>query len=261
VKIISKKKSDVLKFVLEGTTPAFANTLRRIMVSEIPVLSIDWVDFHDNNSSLFDETIAHRLGLIPLEFDPEKINMREECECGGKGCPKCEVVFAVEKTGPATVYSGDMKSSNPEVKPTSPDFPIVELLNGQSIKFEAVAHLGTGNSHAKWQAAIASYQYYPEIVVDYKKCDEKALKKCVSACPKNILKLESGKLVLTDPEKCDLCMKCTEVCDCVKFKEDTDKFIFRVESASGLKPEQIVSKAAEILEKKAKDFENKIKEL
>jgi len=162
---LSEKKGSKLTFVLQGATPAFANALRRIMVSEIPTMAIDSVEFHENDSVLFDEVIAHRLGLLPIAFEPGKFNFTKDCKCGGKGCPLCQVVFAVERKGPGVVYSGDMMSSNKEARPTSPDFPIVELLDGQSIKLEATAIMGTGKEHAKWQAANASYQYYPEIVV------------------------------------------------------------------------------------------------
>ena len=89
IKILNRK-GEKLRFLLEGTTPAFANALRRIMISEIPNLAIDVVEFQDNTSALFDEIIAHRLAMLPLEFDPDKFNFTAECKCGGKGCPSCQ---------------------------------------------------------------------------------------------------------------------------------------------------------------------------
>ncbi len=260
ISMISKKREPVLRFVLEGATPAFANSLRRIMISEVPTLAVDWVEIHKNNSALFDEVVAHRLGLIPLSFDPAKFNLQEECKCEGSGCPNCQVVFALERTGPCTVYSGDMKSSNRDVKPVSPDFPIVELLEGQSIKLEAVARLGRGTEHAKWQAAIASYQYYPEIEVK-KGTPEKELKRIASSLPKGVVEVRAGKLVLADPFKADEVRQAEELSDAVKVKLNPEKFLFRVESVSGLPAPYIVSKAAEILEAKAQEFRKKVKEL
>jgi DNA-directed RNA polymerase subunit D len=256
VKVISRK-GDSLVFTVEGITPAMANALRRIMISEIPTLAIDWVDFHDNTSSLFDEVIAHRLGLIPLRFAPEKLNLRDECKCKGKGCPLCEVVFVIDKTGPRTVYSGDMKSSNRDAKPTSPAFPVTELLRGERLRLEAVAIAGTGRQHAKWQAAIASYQYYPEIKVNGK-CD---LRKCARNCPKGILKVKGKKLVIKDPLQCDMCRACLEGCDCLELSEDASRFVFRVESVSGLEPDYIVARAAEILQSKAREFKSLVDKL
>ena len=95
MKMIKKEKEKCV-FVVEGTTPAFANSLRRIMISEVPTLSIEWIDVLENSSVLFDEVIAHRLGLIPLKFPVDKFNFKSECKCGGKGCPLCEAVFSLE---------------------------------------------------------------------------------------------------------------------------------------------------------------------
>ncbi len=250
VKMLSRKK-DVIVFSVDGISHTMANALRRIMISEVPTLAVEWVDFHENTSALFDEVIAHRLGLIPLVFSPEKFRFKDECKCGGKGCPLCEVVFVIDKTGPGIVHSGDIKSSNREVKPASPNFPITELSKGGRLKLEAVAVLGRGKEHAKWQAAIASYQHYPEIVVKDGKCD---LRKCARNCPKGILEVKGKKLVIKDPARCDMCRACLEGCDCIELKEDASRFIFRVESVSGLKPDYIVAKASEILQEKAKEF-------
>jgi DNA-directed RNA polymerase subunit D len=257
VKVLDKK-GNKLTFLLESSTPAFANALRRIMISEVPVLAVEWVDIHDNNSILFDEVIASRLGLIPLKFDPNKFNSTEECKCGGKGCPLCQVVFALEKNGPGTAYSGDLKSSNRDVKPISPDFPIVELLKNHNIKLEAVAHVGIGKKHARFQAANAAYQYYPEAVVK----DAAKAKKAIKECEAGIMAVKGSKVVITDPAKCDLCRSCAEASDGgLEIKGDPTRFIFNVESISGLGPSYIVSKAAEILGEKADQFKKELTKL
>ncbi len=257
IKIISRKGEN-LRFLLEGTNPAFANTLRRIMVGEIPNMTIDVLELWNNTSALFDETIAHRLGLIPLEFDPDKFNFVEECKCDGKGCPSCQVFFALEKTGPAMVYSSDLKSSNKSVKPTFPDFPIVKLLKDQHIKLEAIARLGRGKDHAKFQTANVAYSYLPSIEVS--KTDD--FKRIVSACPKGVLAIKNRKLVLTDPYNCDDCKACEDVgSGNIKITGDPTKFVFKIESISGLEPDYIVEKAVEILQEKAKEFKDQLKEV
>jgi len=259
IKVI-ENKGGKLGFVLEESTAAFANALRRIMTSEVPTMAIDWVDMNENNSALFDEVIAHRLGMIPLTFDPKKFNFTEECECEGKGCPLCQVTFVVEKTGPAIVYSGDMKSSNREVKPTSPDFPIVELLKGHVLKFEAVAKLGMGTKHAKYQAANVAYQYYPELKLK-EGASVKDMEKGVKACPRGALTMKGSKPAL-DPELCNFSRSCESASNgAIIIEGNQTGFIFRVESVSGLEPEYIVAKAAEVLEAKAEEFKKEVKDI
>ena len=70
-----------IKFEIKGITPAIANALRRTLINDIPKLAIHKVIFHhgqirdmegrvyDSSTPLFDEIIAHRLGLIPLPTD------------------------------------------------------------------------------------------------------------------------------------------------------------------------------------------------
>jgi DNA-directed RNA polymerase alpha subunit len=209
IKIKIMKKKGTMEFSLENATLGFANALRRIMISEVPTIAIEWTDFHDNSSAMFDEEIAYRLGLIPLKFDPKKFIFKDECKCSGKGCTLCQAVFALEKTGPCTVYSGDLKPVNKAVHPTNPKFPIVQLLKGQHISLEAVANMGTGSDHAKFQAANVTFKHNPETI-------QKGSKEEINKDPK--------------------------------------KLIFRVESISGLEPQDIVNKAVEILENKANEF-------
>lgn len=257
VKILSKKGAK-LQFLLEGTDPAFANSLRRIMISEVPTLAVQWADIHENNSALFDEVLSHRLGLIPLKFDPNKFNFTDDCECKGKGCPLCQVVFVLVKKGPGLAVSGDLVSSDKKVAPIDPNIPIVDLLEGHSVRLEAVARLGLGTSHAKHQAANASYQYYPQITAKGSKTD---MKNAIKACPKGILAMKGSKLVLKDPTKCDLCRSCMENAKGVELKGDESKIIFRVESISGLEPGYIVSKAVEILQSRAEEFKKKLEKI
>lgn len=252
IKILQKDKKQV-NFILEGVGVPFANALRRMMVSEIPTMAVDYVDFEDNSSILYDEVIAQRLGLIPLVCNPEKFNFTEDCKCKGKGCANCQVVLALEKEGPCMVHSGDLKSSSKAVKPTSPNFPIVNLMENQKLKLSAVARLGTGQKHARWQTANAVYQYYPELVEAGKK------KTAVSKCPKGCLKKKGKKVVLADPLKCNLCMVCKEYG--VKIKGNDEKFIFRVESVSGLDAGYIIEKAAQTLAERADEFKNQANKL
>ncbi len=248
---VLEKSDEKIKFVLEGVDTGFANALRRTMVSGVPTMAVDWVDFQDNEGALFDEMLAHRLGLIPLKFDHTKFNLPDACECGGKGCPLCQVVFVIDKKGPTTVYSGDMKSTNKEVKPVYDNIPITELGPDKNIKLEAFAHLGFGKNHAKNQAAVAVCHAYPSI----EKSSGVPAKKIVEAFPKGVLKVSGTKILIEDPFKVD------EFRDCldnfkgkVKIKTEDKKFIFSIESVCGLTAEEIVREGAKEVKEKSEEF-------
>ena len=67
IEILSIQPQEI-RFVLSDTDTSMANTLRRIMISEVPTLAIDLVEFADNSTVLNDEYIAHRLGLLPIRY-------------------------------------------------------------------------------------------------------------------------------------------------------------------------------------------------
>ena len=159
VKILKQSKEE-MSFTVEDIDHNFANELRRIMISEIPTMAIEFVDFSKNDSALPDELVANRLGQIPLTFDKKAYNMPDECKCEGKGCSRCQVELVLKKKGAGVVYSGDMKSKAKDVQPVFDKIPIAELFEpADEIQFEAIAQLGNGRTHAKWQAAIIGYKY------------------------------------------------------------------------------------------------------
>jgi DNA-directed RNA polymerase subunit D len=157
IDVLNKTDSEI-QFLVEDIKPSFASALRRIMMSEIPTMAIEWVDFKNNDSALNDEIIANRLGQVPLTFDQKAYNLNEECKCEGKGCSRCQVKLILKKKGPSMVYSGDLKSTAKDVKPVYDKIPIVELFANQEIQFEATAQLGFGKVHTKWQGAVVGYK-------------------------------------------------------------------------------------------------------
>jgi DNA-directed RNA polymerase II subunit RPB3 len=55
---IRTQNHESIDFSLRNTTLAFANTVRRVMLAEIPTLAIDLVEIESNNTVLADEFIA-----------------------------------------------------------------------------------------------------------------------------------------------------------------------------------------------------------
>src|SRR3990167_4753794 len=90
------KKTHTLKFTLKNADVAFANAIRRICIEEVPTMAIEDVEIRRNSSVLYDEIIAHRLGMIPLKTDLKSYNMTKDCKCNGEGCARCTVKLTLE---------------------------------------------------------------------------------------------------------------------------------------------------------------------
>jgi DNA-directed RNA polymerase I and III subunit RPAC1 len=73
---VTRLDSESIEFDLIGVSPSFANALRRILISEVPTMAIEHVFFLNNTSTIPDEILAHRLGLIPIQADPALFECR-----------------------------------------------------------------------------------------------------------------------------------------------------------------------------------------
>lgn len=157
---IIEQSDEKIVVKLKGIARQYANALRRIAISEVPIMAIDDVVILENSSVMHDEAIAHRLGLIPLRTELDRFVMAHECDCKSTlGCSKCRVLLYLEaeaqdKSRP--ILSGELKSDDDYVKPVSADIPIIVLAPTQKLKLEAYARLGTGKMHAKWQPVSAA---------------------------------------------------------------------------------------------------------
>lgn len=258
IKII-EKNDRMIRLLIEEAPLAFVNAIRRLSISEVPTLAIDEVAFLDNTSVLYDEIIAHRIGLIPLTTDLERFKPPEECEGADPVTnPDCYVrlFLDVEAEEDGTIiYSGDLKSEDPTVKPVYDKIPVVILSKGQRVTFEAYARLGRGKEHIKWSpVTVSAHKYVPKIIIDVNKCD--LCRKCIEVCPKNVLSIEGESLVIKNVLACTICRACEEVCgkNAIRVSWVENSFILNVESVGSLPPEKIVSEASKILERKAEEF-------
>jgi len=262
VKIVEKNDFSA-RLIVEGADTAFMNSLRRIMLAEVPSMAIDEVVVIENSSMLHDEILAHRLGLIPLKTDLDSYNLPEECPCKSElGCNLCRVSLTLDveaKDNTKTVYSGDLTSENPNIVPVRDKVPIVKLAPNQRTRLEAYARLGKGEKHAKWQpVSVCAYKHFPKVKIDEKRCD--SCGKCVEVCPKRVLTvIEAGKkLELRNVIECTVCKDCKNACPmsppAVEVSWNKDMFVLDVESSGALPVERIVLEALKILDKKAESF-------
>ena len=261
IKII-KLESDSIEFLLKNADLAFANSLRRVIISEVPTMAVDMVQVTENTSPLFDEFIVHRLGLIPLiSEDIDNYNFPLKCNCK-EGCEKCKVDYDIivkcdenNKSETIDVTSDDIKPKNKDikVKPVKYDDPIVitKLKKGQSINMTLTAKKGIGKTHAKWSPVCTCVmKQIPNVEIfnmegenflnnlsEYKK------EKFCEACPCKVFKYDKNKdqIVVDKPEKCTYCEECllkTQEFINKKDKEDFKKFKER-KLKEGKKEEEI----------------------
>lgn len=250
------KKTGRVNFLLKNTTAAFANSLRRNITDIVPTMAIEEAEFRKNNSVLYDEILAHRLGLIPLKTDLKAYTLPSKCKCDGEGCARCTLKLTLKAKGPGTVYSGDLKSKDPKVKPVYPKMPIVKLLKGQELELEATAILGEGKDHGKFSPGLAWFNKKPKITVNNK---QELLEKHRNKYPENIFD-KNGKISADLIIENNLVDACDQVCeDLVKIEYSDKNFIFSIEPWGQLTPAEMVSSSAELFNEMLEEFEKKLK--
>jgi DNA-directed RNA polymerase subunit D len=199
---------------------SLANAIRR-SITEIPVLAIDEAEIYKNDSALYDEMIAHRLGLVALKSE--------------KVTSKTKVEFKLSKEGPCTVYSEDLEGPTP---PVYGKIPITTLEDGKKIELTATATPGIGLDHAKYIPGIAYYHHILSVK------SSPGVDKIVQAS-KNPMKPEkSGSKWL-----CDLTDAQEE--EISKLDEDavsdSDELLLTIESYGNMPASEVLEKAIKAL--------------
>ncbi|OPY45033.1 MAG: DNA-directed RNA polymerase subunit D [Methanoregulaceae archaeon PtaU1.Bin222] len=265
----SRLDDTTARFTLSGTSQPFTNALRRSMIGEVPTLAIDEVRIYDNTSALFDEMLAHRLGLIPIRTDLDCYVPQDRCSCEGAGCDRCSVMYTLSVEGPGIVYSRDLIPQDPRAAPAVEGIPIVKLAKDQKVVLEARAILNKGRVHAKWQpTTTCGYKNYPVIDVS-EKCD--ACGRCVDECPRGILVIKGGRVAVSEGrvEECSLCRLCERAClntgigeeSAISIKSEESRYIFVVEGDGSLPVHAILEEALKYLKSQSDELFEKIGEL
>ncbi|KAI4089835.1 MAG: hypothetical protein L6R37_007990 [Teloschistes peruensis] len=109
---------DRADFTLENIDLSFANSLRRTILAEVPTMAIDLVEVQASTSSLADEFIAHRLGLVPLNSKSvDDVSYTRDCEYCEQYCEHCSVTLDLHArcTGDEImkVYARDLVVAEP----------------------------------------------------------------------------------------------------------------------------------------------------
>ncbi len=255
----NNKEQYKLSFILKDTNHIYANTLRRLMIDEVPTMAIEDIEFSSNNSILYDEAIAHRLGLVPLKTDLKSYSFMDKCKCEGKGCGRCQLKIVLKVTkGNGTVYSSEIKSKDPMIKPVYTEMPIVKLVKGQTLELEATAILGRGKEHTKWSPGHVWYKSKPIIEITG---DVKSPEAVIEIDHNNIFEIKDKKLVVNKDKviDCDLSLDFSDIDKNVKVSASETDFVFYIESFGQLSCKEMCTKAVDIFDEMLDEFVEELK--
>lgn len=229
------KKND--KFVFKAEIEeSLANAIRRY-VNQVQIVAIDEVEIIKNDSPLYDETVAHRLGLIPLKQGAKK-----------EGKLKLEV-----QDEEGFVYSGSLKG---DFEVVYDKIPITLLNKGQEIEIIAHVQMGKGKDHAKYSPGIMGYRKVFEITLD-KDIAERAK----AVIPNLKVESKGDKAFIIDDKENEIC----DICEGIGEKKGkkieikpTKELVISLESFGQIDAKSIFSKSIEALEKDLAELGKKL---
>jgi len=175
---LHKLDKNIIQFSISNIHIGLANGIRRILISEIPTMAIDFATIITNTCCLHDNMIAQRIGLIPFISDnASKFNYFWDTEDN----KLTEVKYSLNVTNNSEniidVTSNDLKITDEEnfityqkniyksVKPIITKYPIVitKLAKGQSLHLTCSVRKGISKEHAKFQpTSTVGYQITSE---------------------------------------------------------------------------------------------------
>lgn len=212
------KKEGKISFVTDMSV-SLANAIRRSLL-EVPIMAIDEVEIAQNDSALFDEILAHRLGLVPIKTE-KTIK---------------ETKFKLKEVGPKRVYSTDLKPS----VGTDYKLPITLLDNEQEIQLVAIARIGRGIEHIKYSPGLMYYRHnVDKDIVNFVNVDE------------------NGKVSYDEKE---LKEKCNEdQAEKIKKLKEVNELLVCLESWGQLDVKKIFTEAIDILDKNLTELNKAVK--
>ncbi|HOW36794.1 MAG TPA: DNA-directed RNA polymerase subunit D [Candidatus Pacearchaeota archaeon] len=236
---IIEQKPNQITFRAE-ISESLANAIRR-HINQIPILAIDEVEIVKNDSALYDETVAHRIGLIPLKMDKSVSE-------------KTEMDMSLSAKGEGFVYSGKFTGGLGVVYDK---LPITYLEEEQELQLVAHAKTGRGVEHSKFSPGFLYYRNVSEIKIDADLYDE--FKKI---CPNNEVKKEGKSIIIHDNLKIEVSDVCEEICRKNNRKlEITPKneLVITVESVGQLDVKDVFLKSVDALQKDLDLISKKVK--
>jgi DNA-directed RNA polymerase subunit D len=233
-KITEKNNKIVFKTDMNVT---LANAIRR-SANEIPILAVDEVEIYKNDSALYDEVIAHRVGLVPLKNQKVKegdfVNMKLSVKADGQ----MKEVLAKD-LGKEVAYES---------------IPIVILDKQQEIELVAKARQGKGTEHAKFSPGLLSYRHFNK--VEIAKDGEKSTE--LAEIYPEVFEVSNGKLKVKNEATLDVDTEDLEEFKGIKVTP-TEDLVYTIESWGQIDAEEIFKDAVKALNKNLDELSKELK--
>ena len=272
---IKSKTDEELIFDIKGVDPTLVNTLRRIMIAEIPTMAIETVIINQNTSIIPDEVLAHRLGLVPILADANDfIEKLPDDEFNDKNSMKftLNVKCYTDKNGKVInekIYSKDLifepqgeqekKFYNSQTKKYSiglvhDDILLNQLAPGMEIELECYCVKGIGRTHAKWSPVCTAFYKLINRINIVKEINGNDAEELKQLCPKGVFIVnKKGNAEVGNIRECTSCRECIrpkKFKDCIELGKIADHYEFHIESVGMYKPESIFFRAIDVLKQK-----------
>ena len=282
---IKSKTKEELVFDITGVDPTLVNTLRRIMIAEIPTMAIETVIINQNTSIIPDEVLAHRLGLIPIladadDFEEKKENedfnekncikftLNVKCEKNKNGIINNEQIFSrdlnLEFLGDQKNKFYDNKTKKYTIGLVNNDIYLNKLAPGMEIDLVCYCVKGIGRTHAKWSPVCTAYYKLLNKINIIKEISGNDAEELKQLCPKGVFIVnKKGNAEVGNIRECTSCRECIrqdKFKDFIELGKIADHYEFHIESVGMYTPESIFFRAINVLKNKIKIWHELLKE-
>jgi DNA-directed RNA polymerase subunit L/DNA-directed RNA polymerase alpha subunit len=265
---------NILKFQITPTDVAYANALRRVILTEVETVafrseiledgSTSGIKILKNSTPMSNEMLAHRIGLLPihvsnpLEWDSSSHIFKMDVTNNSpdlKDVVASDIqVLRVRGVGEDPLLVPSVEFFHPD--PQSRETALLAVLKGhvgtqepETLSFEATATIGIGRENAQFiPVSQCAYKYSPDT-------NPERIREHFEAWLSTHKKIGPEELEQNPTKKQELEreFKTMEIARCFQVDErgEPNSFDFIVESIGVLDPVYIVSRALQVLQEKA----------